>query len=137
MSGNNDDPAARTAASLLSGILGDLQSLVQQQLLLMRREVEIELRQCATAGMVFGFGAALLLLGGVEFCLAASHLLHWAALPAGTDPARLPLWGCHAAVGAAVAFGGGILTLVGRATLKRNTRKPSDPLSGMLKAPLK
>ncbi len=132
MSADIQDPPAQTAASLLSGILEDLQRLVQQQLLLTRREVEIELRKCVNTGMVFGFGAALLMLGGAEFCLTASHFLHWSASPVGADPAWLPLWGCHAAVGAAVGFAGGIFVLKGRAMLNRHERIPSDLPSGLL-----
>jgi hypothetical protein len=115
MSAYLKDPPDQTAASLVSGILGDLQHLVEQQLQLTRREIEVELRQRATAAAVFGFGMGSFFLAAMEICLASAHGLHWMALSPGTEPARLPLWVCHAAVATVLAVIGGILALVGRA----------------------
>lgn len=115
MSAGVEEPAKQTAASLLSGILGDLQQLIEQQFQLTRREIEDELRQRATAGAVFGLGIGGLFLGVVLLCLSLVHLLHWAASPAGADPAWLPLWACHAVAAVAIVVIGGILTYVGLA----------------------
>ena len=115
MSVDVDDLPERTAASLVSGILGDLHHLVQQQFELTRREVEGQLRQCAVAGVVFGLGTALLLIAGLLLGLMFSHLLHWAVSPSGTDPASFPLWACHALGAAVFATVGATLMCVGRA----------------------
>ena len=109
------DPPQQTAASLLTGILGDLQQLVEQQFQLTRREIEEELRQRTAAAAVFALGTAAMFLGALMLCLALTHLLHWAALPAGTDPAWIPMWGCYAVVAAVLFILGGILAVVGRA----------------------
>ena len=119
-----EDPPERTAASLVSGILGDLHHLVQQQFELTRREVEVELRQYAAAGVLLCLGAAMWLVAGITLSLALSHLLHWTMSPAGTDPASFPLWACHAAVAAGFAVVGGMMVSTGRARF-RSTNNPN------------
>ena len=136
MSLDVEDPPERTAASLVSGILGDLHHLVQQQFELTRREVEVELRQYAAAAVVFGLGAAMLLVAGLVFGLTFSHLLHWAASPPGTEPAWFPLWACHAVVAAVFAVIGAILVLVGRAKF-RCTEEYQNPATEILQEPVK
>lgn len=113
-----DYPPEQTTASLVSGILGDLQQLVDQQLQLTRREIEMELRQRAEAAAVFGLGTGVLFLAAVFLCLSLSHLLHWLASPIGTDPASFPLWACHAVVAAVLAIIGVIVACVGRTKFK-------------------
>jgi hypothetical protein len=113
-----DAPSRQTSTSLVSGILGDLQHLIQQQLLLTRREVESELRQWAAAGLIVAAGAAMLLIAGVVLCLAVSHLLYWVLAPSGTDPAGFPLWASHGAAATAFAALGAVLIQTGRAKFK-------------------
>ena len=111
-------PPEQTAASLVSGILGDLHQLVDQQFQLTRREIEVELRQRAEAAAVFGLGAGFLFLAAISGCLSLSYLLHWMASPIGTDPAWFPLWACHAVVAAVLAVIGVIGAVVGRTKFK-------------------
>ena len=108
----------QTAASLVTGILGDLQHLVEQQFQLTRREIEVELRQRAAAAAVFGIGVGIIVLGAIALCLTLAHLLHWTSSPPGTDPAWLPLWACYAVVTAVLFVIGGITALVGRAKFR-------------------
>ena len=110
-----EDPPVQTTASLVGGILGDLQRLVEQQFELTRQEIQEELRLRIAAGILFAAGIGLIFLGAIESCLGLAHLLHWAASPAGTETAWLPLWGCHAVVAAVFAVIGGVLVQVGRA----------------------
>ena len=110
-----DYPPEQTTASLVSGILGDLQHLVDQQFQLTRREIEVELRQRTEAAAVVGVGAGVLFLAAVSLCLSLPHLLHWVTSPIGTDPAWFPLWACHAVVAAVLAVIGVIFACVGRA----------------------
>ena len=118
MSNDVKDPPDQTAASLVSGILGDLQHLVEQQFQLTRREIEDEIRQRAAAAAVFALGVTVVFLGAIVFCLGLAHLLHWATLPPGTDPAWLPLWACHAVVAAVLVVIGGFVVHVGRAKFR-------------------
>lgn len=115
MSSDVQAPTEQTAASLVGGILGDLQRLVEQQFELTRQEIEEEVRLRVAAAAIFSVGVGLFALGAVEFCLALAHLLHWATSAAGTDTAWLPLWGCHAVVAVVFVVLGGILAQVGRA----------------------
>jgi uncharacterized membrane protein YqjE len=108
------DPPQQTASSLVTGILGDLQRLVEQQFQLTRREIEEELRQRLAAAAVFALGIVALVFGAGLACLSLTHLLYWAASPAGADPAWLPLWACQAMVAAVLCLIGGSLALVGR-----------------------
>lgn len=135
MSTDIEDPVEQTAASLVSGILGDLQHLVEQQFQLTRREIEVELRQRAAAAAVFGLGMGVCFLGMIVLCLTLVHLLHWVALPPGTDPAWLPLWACHAVVAAGLILLGVILGVVGHA--KGNSILPTqNPITEISQEPV-
>ena len=111
-------PPEQTAASLVSGILGDLQHLVDQQFQLTRREIEVELHQRVEAAAVVGLGVGFLFLAAISLCLSLSHLLHWVTSPIGTDPAWFPLWACYAVVAAGLAVIGVIFAVVGRTKFK-------------------
>jgi hypothetical protein len=109
------DPPDQTAASLVSGILGDLQHLVEQQFQLTRREIEDEIRKRTRAAVVLVLGVTVVFLGAIVFCLGVAHLLYWAALPSGSDSAWLPLWACYGVVAAVLAVIGGFVAHVGQA----------------------
>lgn len=128
------DPPVQTAASLVGGILGDLQHLVEQQFELTRREIEEEVRQRVSAAVMVGFGAGGVFVGAVGLCLALAHLLHWAAAPAGTDPGWIPLWACHALVATVLAVIGGILIQVGR-TWFTSIESFHNPITEILQEP--
>lgn len=126
----------QTAASLVTGILSDLQQLLDQQLRLTRREIEEELRQRAFAAAVFGLGVATLFLSAFVDCLALSHFLHWMASPSGADPASLPLWVCHTVLTTILTFGGVSMTLVGLARF-RNFTPFQNPVTEILQEPVR
>lgn len=128
MSIDIEDPPVQTTASLVSGILGDLRHLVEQQFQLTRREIEVGLRQRATAAAIFGLGVLVLFLAAIALCLTLSHLLHWVASPTGTDPAWFPLWACHAVVATVLAVSGVALACVGRVKFRSiDPLQNSDP----------
>lgn len=110
------DPQMKTVTALVTGVLGDLQLLVEQQFQLTRCEIEQELRQRAKACAILGAGIAGLYLSAILLSLSAAHGLHWAASPVSSDPASLPLWGCEILVAIVVA---GIAALAVRVGLKR------------------
>jgi hypothetical protein len=132
MSADVQDPIEQSAASLVSGILGDLQQLVEQQFQLTRREIEDELRKRASAAAVFAFGMGVLFLDAIVLCLTLTHLLHWGTSPPGTDPAWLQLWECHALLAAVLAVIGGILVQVGRARF-RSIEPSQNPVTELSK----
>ena len=114
-----------SATSLVSGIIDDVQNLIKQQFQLTRREVEQDLRKGKAGALLVGAGIGAMLLGCFEACLTVAHLLHWLTSPAGSDPASLPMWACHAIV-AAVLLG------VGYAVLSAGSKRfeTIDPLNG-------
>ncbi len=131
------EPApVQTAASLVSGILGDLQHLVEQQFQLTRMQIAAELRERVAAAAVLATGVLLLLVSAIFVCLSVSHLLHWMTSPLGIDPASLPLWACHAVVAAILSLTGGILACVGRAQF-RSIVPFRNPITEIMKETLK
>ena len=125
----------QTTASLVNGILCDLQRLVEQQFELTRQEIEEGLRRRAAAAAVFGLGAGFLFLAAVALCQTLAHLLHWTASPHGIDPASFPLWACHAVVAAVLAVIGVIYAVVGR-TKFRSIDSFHNPLTEILQEQL-
>ena len=94
-----------TATQLLSGIIGDAQDLMKQQLALFRSEVKEDLRKTKNAAILLGGGAAILMLAAIVLCFMFVELLHH-LLP------DLPHWGCFGIVGGALALiGGGLLAV--------------------------
>jgi hypothetical protein len=125
MAVETQDHPQPTTTSLVSGIIDDVQNLVKQQFQLTRREVEQDLRKSKEAAQLYAVGVGMLLLACVEMCLMAAYLLHWATSPAGSDPASIPLWACHAIVGA-------VLGVIGYMTMSAGSKRfeTIDPLNG-------
>lgn len=110
-------PANRTTSpvdpevvSLVTGIIGNIETLVAQQMRLAQREVAAGLKSRSTAGAVVASGLAVGFLAATSLCAAAAHGLHWWLSPGGTDPAAWPLGACYAVVGAVlVPVGAGLV----------------------------
>jgi len=109
------NPTDQSATTLVTGIIDDLQVLVKQQIQLARREVQQDIRKATEGALFFALSAGILFLGAIVFCFALAYLLHWATSPAGTDPARFPLWACHGVVGLVLLITGGGLAWAGKA----------------------
>ncbi len=98
-------------AELLGGILGDVQDLVRQQLVLFGHEVRREIQTTRDGLVLLAAGAAVALVGAVLILLMTVYLLYW-AVP------DLPLWVCYAAVGIPVALAGAALCVAGLRRLR-------------------
>jgi len=107
----------QSTASLLGGILDDIQDLIKQQVQLTRKEVTAEVHTVAHAAILFAVGAATLFFGALIIALTVVYFLHWATSPSGSDPAHIPLWGCFALVGVPLTVLGACLTWLGRKRL--------------------
>jgi len=88
-----------SVTSLVTGIVGDAQELMKQQMALFKAEVREDMRKTTEAATSMGAGVAATLVGGIVLCFALAHLLHW-ALP------NVDLWVWYAVVG-------GVVTAVG------------------------
>jgi hypothetical protein len=91
-------------ASLVSGIVGDLQQLVHQEINLARTEVKQEWEKAKTAAGALMAGMVLLAVGGVLLCFLLVHLIH---------DFGVPLWTSFGIVGGVLTLGGLILAAVG------------------------
>jgi hypothetical protein len=85
-------------STLVREIVDDVGDLIKQQTQFAQAEIKADLRKSREAVLLFGLGAGSFFLGLLFFGLMAVHLLHWLTAPLGTDPARVPLWGCYAIV---------------------------------------
>jgi hypothetical protein len=98
-------PDERSVTSLVSGIVNDAQTLMQQQLALFREEIRTDLRKTkeAVTALVAGVAVAALAVGPLVFLFVA--LLHELAL--------WPWWASALTVGVVLAVAGGALIAVG------------------------
>jgi hypothetical protein len=105
----------QSMASLVGGIVGDVQDLIKQQLALTRKEIEADLRKTREAATLLGVGIGIALFGLFALCLMLAHLIHHFATPLGLrDAASIPLWGCYAIVTVLLLGGGGALAFAGK-----------------------
>ena len=99
-------PLEPSVTFLVSGIIADLQQLIQQQLAMVRQEIRDDLRKTKEVAVALAAGAGIVLGGGVLLLLMLPLLLHW-VVP------QLPLWACCGLVGSVVTAVGGILIYAG------------------------
>jgi hypothetical protein len=111
--------AEPSLSSLLGGIVNDVQDLVKQQFKLARHEIEADLRKSKEGASILALGVGFVLLGAIMLCLMLAHLMHWLASPSTMDPASLPLWACHAIVGAVLLVPGGFLIVAGKKKIEQ------------------
>ena len=112
---NNTEPSM---ASLVGGIVSDVQDLIKQQLELTRKEIGSDLRKTRDAGTLLALGVGLALFGCFAVCLMLAHLIHLLSTPAHLqalqDPAAIPLWGCYGIVATVLLAAGGALAFAGK-----------------------
>jgi hypothetical protein len=130
MSTEVHNPNEQSAASLVGGIVKDVQDLVKQQLRLTRQEVQNDLRQSKKGFTLLTDGLTLILVGEVAVCLMLAHLLHWLGMPTGADPSVLPLWVSFAIVACIFFIAGGVVVMSGRKKLEAL----ADPLPDTTRA---
>jgi len=109
---NDRLPADPSLTSLVSGIFGDVQQLVRQEITLARSEMKQEWNKAKTAAGALAVGVGLLALGGLLLCFMLVHLINYYA-------PGVPLWGCYGIVGGAFALIGLLLTGLGYAQASR------------------
>jgi uncharacterized membrane protein YqjE len=93
-------------ASLLGGIVSDVQTLVRQEITLAKTEMLGEWDKAKTAAGAMAAGAAVLALAGVLLCVAVVCVLH--------EVAELRWWASFLIVGGALAVLGAVLYYTGR-----------------------
>jgi Putative Actinobacterial Holin-X, holin superfamily III len=93
-------------ASLLGGIVSDIQTLVRQEIALAKTEMLREWDKAKTAAGSLAVGAAFLVLGGILLCVSVVCVLH--------EVAGLPWWASFLIVGGVLAGIGAGLFFIGR-----------------------
>jgi hypothetical protein len=93
-------------SSLVDGIVDDAQKLVEQQIILFRREIEGEIRRVKSAAISLAIGSGITAIGTLLLLLMTVHAVHAAT--------GLPLWGCYGLVGGVIVGIGALLLCLGR-----------------------
>lgn len=127
-----EGPAEQTAASLVSGILGDLQHLVEQQFQLTRREIEKEIQQRVAAAKILILGIVVFFLDAMMLCLTLAYFLRWMASPDSTELVWQSVWASHALVATGLTIIGVGLTCMGYARL-RSVEQFRNPVTEILR----
>jgi hypothetical protein len=102
--------ATPSLATLVGGIVTDLQTLIRQELKLARLEVQQEFDKAK-------FGIAFLVSGAGLVALAVMPLLFMLVYLI-KEYTTIPLWGCFGIVGGGFALVGGLLIAVGVAKFR-------------------
>jgi Putative Actinobacterial Holin-X, holin superfamily III len=125
MPNSNGSSKEFTVTSLVSGILGDFLDLARQEVALLKAEVIADWRKTKESGLMLWLGLVPALSGTILLAFMFVHLLHWSTMPAGADPAGLPLWACFGIVGGVLACASAPLLILGMRKLQS-----LDPLHG-------
>lgn len=89
-----------SVARLISDLIGDVRTLVQHHVQLMRHEVEAEVAKVKRATIFVAIGAGVFIVSGFLFIIMLVHLIQWLT--------EWPLWVCYGIVAAAGAVGGAL-----------------------------
>lgn len=89
-------------ARLISDLIADVKTLLQQHVQLVRHEVELEVQKIKRATISVAIGAGVLAVSGLLFIVMLIHLIQWLT--------NWPLWVCYGIV-AMVGATGGLLSL--------------------------
>jgi len=115
----------------VQGILTDIQTLLGQQVAMVRAELRADWVRTRAALGSFIIGTVLLLVSAPLVFTMVVFLLHDLTSPRGTDPAGLPLWACYGLVGGLVALGGGCLIWDGVRRFRSFTPLPDASLKAL------
>jgi len=107
-------PPDASTTGLLKGIVSDVGDLIRQEVRFARAEIKADLHKTKEASTLLAVGVGVALLGVVLLTEALALLLWWLSLPAGYDPARIPLWGCFGITGGLFLVVGAVLAAAGK-----------------------
>jgi hypothetical protein len=103
--------ATPSLATLVGGIVSDLQTLIRQELQLARREVQQEFEKVKFGVAFLAAGAGLLALAVIPLLFMLVYLIK--------AYTTIPDWGCFGIVGGGFALVGGLLIAAGVAKFRQ------------------
>jgi len=103
--------ATPSLATLVGGIVTDLQTLIRQELQLARREVRQEFDKAKYGFAFLAAGAGLLALAAIPLLFMVVYLIK--------EYTTIPTWGCFGIVGGGFALLGGLLIAAGVAKVRQ------------------
>jgi len=110
-------------STLLSGIVGDAQTLVRQEIALARQEIHEEIDEAKRAAVKFGIAGAVLAIGGLLLVLTLAQgladLLDW------------PVWAGYGIVGVVLAIAGYVLLSSAQKQIKQVRPVPEKTVETM------
>jgi drug/metabolite transporter (DMT)-like permease len=112
-----------SVATLLSGIVGDAQTLVRQEIALARQEIREEISNAKDAGIKLGIAGAVLAVGGLLLVLALAQAL--------ADLFNWPVWAGYGIVGIVLAIAGYILFSSAQKNMKQINPVPEKTVETM------
>jgi len=119
-------PPEPSLTRLVQGIVNDVGELIKQQFQFATAEVKSDLHKTAETARLFGVAAVMGVLGMLILSLTLVHLLYWLTLPAGGDPAGLPLWACHGIVSLLFLAVAGALFYAGKKKIEASSLLPEQ-----------
>jgi putative superfamily III holin-X len=123
MASNLQSSSEPGTASLLSGILNDIQELFKQQMALFKTEVRSDFRKSLQATLLLVAGALVAFVGAILLCFTAVYGLQAAF--------ALPLWAGFAIVTALVLLIGGGLLFFGREKFRSFNPLPDESVAAL------
>jgi len=114
-----------SVSELITGIVGDLQHLMQQQFELLKHDVKNDLVKVRDAGLLMGAGAACALVAVILIMQMLVYLTWW-LLP------NWPLWAWFAVWGGVMVLVGAALIVGGRSRIS-TVRPMEEPAATALK----
>jgi hypothetical protein len=110
-------------SQLLSGIVGDAQTLVRQEIALARQEVREEIDAAKSAGIKLGIAGAVLAIGGLLLVLTLAQGI--------ADLFDWPVWAGYGLVGIILAVAGYVLLSVAQKQIKEIKPVPHKTVETM------
>jgi Putative Actinobacterial Holin-X, holin superfamily III len=102
-----------STTKLVGGILDDFQDLIRQQFALIKAECLSDWQKTKEIGLLLCLSLVPAGSGTILLAFMLAHLLHWLTMPAGSDPASVPLWACYGIAGAILLGIGAALFVLG------------------------
>lgn len=115
----------QSLATLVAGIVGDVQTLVKQQVDMVRAEFKEDMRHTKDVARFMGLGAVLAGVGGLFLLIAVAF-----GLPR-LFPETLDTWSGFAIVGGLLFVGGLVAILVGRSILAKYNPLPDKSFNAL------